>query len=96
MFKQRIKDCYQQEWMERINDSTRAKTYKLFCNFNFKCYLDIISVNKFRIAFARLRTSSHRLEIETGRWHKPTIIPLSERKCPSCNVLEDEYHLLLE
>ena len=96
MFKQRIKDCFQQEWVEKINDSTRSNTYKLICDFNCKTSLDTIEVSKFRIALTRLRTSSHRLEIETGRWHKPNPIPLSERKCPSCNILEDEYHFLLE
>ena len=50
---------------------------------------------KFRIALARLRASSHRLEIEAGRWARPHI-PVGERKCGICNQLEDEYHFVLE
>lgn len=45
---------------------------------------------------SRLRMSSHRLQVESGRWHKPASIPLPERKCIICNVLEDEFHFILE
>ena len=36
------------------------------------------------------------LEIETGRWHKPVAIPHCDRKCLACNLLEDEFHFMLE
>ena len=44
----------------------------------------------------KLRTSSHRLEIEVGRWARPNRIPIDERKCITSNKLEDELHFLLE
>lgn len=44
----------------------------------------------------RLKLSSHRLAIETGRWHKPRPVTRNERKCILCNTLEDEFHFLLE
>ena len=50
----------------------------------------------FRYAFTRLRVTSHRLETETGRWHKPNRTPIEERKCLFCNCLEDEFHFVLE
>ena len=40
--------------------------------------------------------SSHRLSIESGRWAKPTAIPLEQRKCSICQVLEDEFHFVLQ
>ena len=45
--------------------------------------------------------SSHRLviEVEAGRWKnkkKTNRVPLSDRKCSSCQTLEDEYHFILE
>ena len=40
--------------------------------------------------------SSHRLNVETGRWHKPVPIPYELRKCVNCDVLEDEYHFIIE
>ena len=45
---------------------------------------------------SKIRMSSHRLEIEAGMWDRPQSIPLNERKCRVCNVLEDEFHFILE
>ena len=44
----------------------------------------------------KLRVSAHRLSIESGRWSKTNPTPLSERNCVFCNLLEDEYHFVLE
>ena len=44
----------------------------------------------------KLRTSSHKLAIETGRWHRPHIIPIENRLCNVCHKLDDEYHFILE
>ena len=48
----------------------------------------------FRICLTKFRLSSHKLEIETGRYRN---IERSERKCTYCstNEIEDEYHFLL-
>ena len=59
-------------------------------------YLDHLTISKIRISLSQLRVASHRLSIETGRWHKPQQIHLKDRKCIVCNVLEDEYHFILE
>jgi len=71
------------------------KLYKFFI-FWFKAYLDHLTISKIRISLPQLRVASHRLCIETGRWQKPQQIPLIDRKCSVCNVLEDEYHFVLE
>ena len=96
IFKQRITDNFVQNWSEQLENSTRATTYKLISDFHFKTNLDFITVRKFRYALTRLRVSSHRLQIEAGRWHKPYKIPLENRKCQLCNILEDEFHFILE
>ena len=44
----------------------------------------------------RLRVSTHNLEIETRRWHKPNKIPRNDRKCKHCNTLEDEFHFIID
>ena len=49
-----------------------------------------------RISLSKLRVSSHRLEVENGRWMKPHATPFENRKCKICGVLEDEYHFVLE
>ena len=85
-----------QGWNEEISNSSRANAYSLIADFNFKCYLDFVTIRKFRYAFTRLRVASHRLEIEAGRWHKTNRTPAEERKCVNCNSLEDEFHFVLE
>ena len=64
--------------------------------FKFQPYLDNVNVNKFSYALSRLRLSSHRLEVESGRWVKPNQTPLNERKILNCKVREYEYHFVLE
>jgi hypothetical protein len=36
------------------------------------------------------------LEIERGRYKKPVAVPVNERKCKTCNKLEDEFHFMFE
>ena len=75
LVRQRLTDHFIQNWNTGINESTRALCYKNISSFSFKAYLDTVTVNTFRIALSRLRTSSHRLEIEAGRWAKPVRKP---------------------
>ena len=95
LFKQRITDNFIQNWHERLNNSSRANFYVSIADFSFKPYLDVVKVLKFRNALARFRVSSHRLEIEAGRWARP-YKPVSDRLCNICNRLEDEYHFVIE
>ena len=94
--KQIIKDQLIQDWHSRLNDSSRAFLYRSICDFRFQPYLDTLTINKYRNSFSRLRTSSHRLAIETGRWAKPISKPICERVCFSCKLIEDEFHFILE
>ena len=57
-------------------------------------YLYRISTLRYRNALTRLRTSSHTLKIERGRYTIPKT-PVSDRLCRTCNVTEDEIHFLL-
>jgi hypothetical protein len=45
-----------------------------------------------RQLIAKFRTSDHCLQIETGRYIN---IPSQQRRCTTCNILEDEYHFFL-
>ena len=94
--KQRLTDTFIQNWRARLEDSSRANLYKHIAVFQMQPYLNNINVLKFSQAFSKLRMSSHRLEIEAGRWVKPNSIPLENRKCSVCLRLEDEYHFVLE
>ena len=95
--KQRLKDNFQQKWTAELRMSTRALFYReISTNIDFKVYLSVVNISKHRIALSRLRTSSHHLAIETGRWQKPISIPYNDRKCIVCDKLDDEYHFVIE
>lgn len=94
--KLRLRDSFIQNWEARLKESSRGRFYVHFMSFDFKQYLNILNVKKFRVALTRFRTSSNRLEVETGRWQKPNPIPYNERLCNSCRVLGDEFHFIFE
>ena len=68
-----------QEWHSRLVDGSRAMFYVNISNFLFQKYLDVIIVKKYKNAMSNLQVSSHRLEVEIGRWLKPTKIPFDYR-----------------
>ena len=93
--KLRLRDNFVQNWNSRLSESRRARFYSLFSNFEYQINLDFVKNDKFRLELSKLRVSSHRLEVEVGRWTRPKT-PLVARKCRVCNVVEDEFHFLFE
>ena len=94
LIKQRLFDSYYQSWYSDINNSSRLKTYSLIKHeFIFENYLDYITNKRLRIALTRLRTSSHSLAIEEGRYNNTQI---DNRLC-KCQmiVIENEYHFMI-
>ena len=96
-FKTRISDCMQQNWHSDINESPRCDSYKEFKSLlNVERYLTLDMPFYLRKAFARFRSSSHKLAIEIGRHHG---INRTDRICTFCfnqfnNVhVEDEFHV---
>ena len=63
-------------------------------NHKFESYLNISNFEH-RRAITKIRTSSHKLEIETGRWSN---IPRDQRYCKNCilHKMENEHHFLFE
>ena len=95
VLKQRLKDNFVQNWSWRLDNSSRALFYRSIASFKIQPYLEYINICKFSQSFSKLRMSSHRLQIEAGRWARPNSIPLNERKCSFCQVIEDEFHFVL-
>ena len=93
---QRLTDNFIQNWHSRLENSSRATFYQNIAVFQLQPYLNNLNVFKFCQALTKLRVSSHRLQIEAGRWIKPNRTPINERVCIFCNVLEDEFHFVLE
>ena len=95
-FKCRLHDVYSQQRCGRSYVSPRARFYKeIKPNRIFSDLLVTVTVKKHRIALTRLICSSHRLRVETGRWDRP-VTPTQLRLCSICNVVDDEFHFLLE
>ena len=75
----------------------KLRTYRKFkSNFGKETYVDIIRNKNMRKSLARLRTSAHKLHIETGRYHKNRK-KVEQRICNICNSgdVEDEEHFLM-
>ena len=99
----RYRDQYIQSWYQKLHRTTstrgcggnKLRTYQLFkSKFEQEPYLSIVANVKHRVALTRLRLSCHRLEIEVGRYHKPTPTPVPLRLCRRCQMVEDEIHFI--
>ena len=93
-----IRNSFIQDWSQQVNDTRNnpiMRTYKLIkFNFGIESYLTKVSIFKYRKSITKLRTSSHDLHIEKGR-HSENRLPVEQRLCKMCNVIEDEAHFLL-
>ena len=89
-----LQDQFIQTWHYQLEISTKALNYKLFKNvFCFEEYLSILPYSA-SLQLCKLRTSNHKLPIETGRY---TNTPRGERTCTLCHQnLGDEFHFILE
>ena len=96
IFKQRLKDCMQQNWIESINNSTRCESYIHFKTMlNPEKYLYVgLSFSLWKY-LARFRCSNHKFKIEIGR-HMG--IERENRNCTFCLdnygiiCVENEFH----
>ena len=78
MFKQRILDCFLQEWYTSKSNSSMLTLYHHDI-FEYENYLDIVLFD-LRYFLQRLRVSSHSLSIQTRRYETDRL-PRNERIC---------------
>ena len=94
--KTRLKDISSQEITSTLSTNPGKLSFlnQIKNTHNFESYLYINNFEH-RRAISKIRTSSHKLEIETGRWNK---IDRDLRICENCalNEVEDETHFLFE
>ena len=90
--KQRLRDCYLQEWNSKLGRSSRFDFFKSF-KTSFQCepYLSYINVRKFRDSFIRFRLGCNSLKINA----RPNKEACADTKCPVCQVIENESHFLI-
>ncbi len=97
LIKNSLQKEYAMQWeclVKDINKQPKLRTYCTFkTNIKLEPYLSLV-IPKQRMAISRFRCSAHHLHIETGRHHKPKI-PVDNRTCSECKVLEDEMHHLI-
>ena len=87
-------------WSEDVQNIQRNPILRTYCKikqeFGMETYLELIKNHKYRTAMAQLRTSSHSLAIEYGRYTRPKT-KLEDRCCLFCtHALEDQKHFLVE
>ena len=64
-------------------------------NYATEPYVKIIIQKKYRSAYARFRCGVAPIKLETGRYGQNRL-PVDQRLCESCGVVEDEYHVLMD
>ena len=96
----RIQACvrqYDQDiWASAVQMKPKLRTYKMLkAGVRREEYLSWEITDEQRVLYARLRSGSHQLRIERGRWEHEVE---AERLCLVCGtgVIENERHFLLE
>lgn len=77
---------------------TKTSNHRLYKHikesFGYEKYLNVCPMS-LRIPLTKLRLSSHLFNVERGRWGSRKC-NVNERKCRLCDVVEDEYHCIIE
>ena len=90
-----LKDNFQQEWREALEQSNKCLFYRnfkqTFCKEKYISQLP----DAYVISFLKFRCCNHNLEIELGR---RTGTPRELRTCKKCtmSVIGDEFHFVME
>jgi hypothetical protein len=87
-------------WCDKeLEEKRKLRYYKDAINANIEDqnYLSVLASVKKKISIAKIRTNSHEIHSETGRWSIPKT-PWDERVCHLCDTkkVEDEKHFLLD
>lgn len=91
-FRERLVDCYRQEWHDKISTSERFNRYKNFKQIlEYEGYLSSLSIKRYRDAIVRSRLGINCLHDNKFRYNPNA----SLRFCPLCNKEEeDEIHFI--
>ena len=101
MVKTKVVNEFKMNWSARLNkceneQSGKLRTYAKFKKqFMYEPYLDYIKDSDVRVFLTKLRISSHKLEIEAGRYKN---IPATDRLCKCCTLrqTETEKHFMFD
>ena len=91
VFRQRMVDCYKQDWHSKLDESDRYITYRSFKSVHQpEKYLYDITISKFRKALTKIRLGIN--ELRTNKRYTDTSAVTT---CPFCSAEETEIHFLL-
>ena len=97
--KESVTNSFIDTWMEQVQNTHSNPILRTYCNFKhdfgIEIDLDAIKNHKYRVAMSQLRTSSHTLAIEYGRYTRPKT-KIEDCNCSICHVLEDERHFVMD
>ena len=94
--KKKLKDLFLDQFFKKLNNNSKLEIFNTVKrNYTFENYLSEIINPNHRVAVTKLRTSTHKFPIETGRYKN---IPRTKRKCTICDADEsgDEFHYLMK
>ena len=100
-----LKCVFERQWKEKLNaevsnrgeayGGNKLRTYRTFKqSYSTEQYVCIVTQKRYRSAYAKFRCGVAPLKIETCRYGLNRI-PVEDRVCEECNILEDEYHVLM-
>ena len=103
---QSLQDKYQGQFFKRIqsptginnNSGNKLRTHaKIKKEYKQEEYTSANLSRDMMTGISQLRTSMHKLAIETGRYQRP-VIPSNDRVCRMCNngQVEDETHFIVQ
>ena len=75
------------------SEASMVKYYMNLCAGEKSCIYQSFLCDDLRAVITRWRLSNHDLKIEKGRYQK---VPREERVCDSCELLEDEKHVIFD
>ena len=93
--KQELQNNYVRSWHEALANSNKCLFYRNFKpDYGRERYISTIP-DTYVLSLFQFRCSSHKLPIETGRYHN---IPRELRLCRNCDmgVIGDEFHFIME
>ena len=95
VLKQRLQDNHITELNRAVsnsNDGILYRTYEL--KPFYSQFINSITKPCYRYSLLKFVTKNHKLPGVRGKWFQPK--PYNGRLCSTCEVLGDEYHLLLQ
>lgn len=92
MLKQRLLDCFQQDWHAKLFDSERFVTYRSFKTIlQYEHYLSSLHIRRYRDVLVRFRVGINDLYCNRHRYNVNRRLEL----CPLCGLAEeDEIHFI--